>query len=552
MSRSRCPIIPTLIVFLTVTALCDGAEPPPPRFEPVEFAQPSFAATQFSVSDYGAKGDGETRDTAAINAAINACNAAGGGTVYFPKGTYKVASVRLRSNVRLLLHDQAVIIGAKDGYEKSPKNPFDKYQDNAHSYFRNAVIYGEDIENVAIEGGIIDGGQAKNARTEAGEGDKVICVRSGRKLRFKNIHHRTGAHFVYLLNDCEQVTMNSIVIKKTRDAVNLINCRDVALSHCNFTGCADDAVAIKSDFALGRNLSNRNIHVWDCTLESNASTLQFGSESIGNSSDVYFWDITITRAGRAGISITSNDGGNVENVHYKNIKMRHIASPIFMQITHRLRTPRDDAKPGTIRNISFDKIVAVEMPPNERNPAFAATLSGLPKSHIQNVRMNNVKITYKGGQPESEASVVPGYPKRNYYPRGMGARPASGLYARHVDNLIFHDLTIAFEKKNTKSPLVFFDAHDLLIERLTVPKPPANEPIRLHRVTNFSLSDSEGFAPINHAEIDMPMPFRLTSPTNIAVAAVLGMAMILTAGFIYREQARRIFARALARRKPSL
>jgi polygalacturonase len=525
-----------LILLLVGAGAAADIEPPPPSaFEPPALPTLTFPPTRFSVRDCGAVGDGVANDTAQINRAIAACNGAGGGTVVFPAGIYRVASLRLASNVRLLLQEGAIIRGAKSGYLVPADDGRRRYQDVAHSHFVNAVIFGEDVENVAIEGpGRIDGGGAVNSRCGQGEGDKVIAIRSGRNLRFTNIRHKDGAHFVYLLNDCRGVGIEHVRIDRSRDAVNLVNCRDVVVRNCRFIGCSDDTLAIKSDWALGRMLGGENIYVRDCHFESGANALQFGSETIGDIRNVYFSRITIGRASRAGISITSNDGGTVQDVHYRDITMRNAASPIFMLITRRLRTPKVDAVPGKIRGITFANITASEVIGREGNPAFAATISGLADAPVERIALRNARLTYKGGEDADDISLagaVPDYTE-SYRPRALGERPCWGFYTRHAQDLSFHDTTFECEQPSVLPALVFFDVHNLLMERVTIPSPPrAAAAVRLHRVSNYQQRGCDGLPDESHVEIDMAgYSGQLATPLLVLLAALAGLGFRAGAG----------------------
>src|SRR5258705_9232816 len=118
---------------------------------------------RFDVRAFGAKGDGKTLDTPAVNSAIDAAAAAGGGTVRFPAGTYRCFSIHLKSNVALYLDQGATILAAdpaeKDGqYDPPEPNQWDQYQDFGHSHWHNSLIWGENLENISILGpGRIDG-----------------------------------------------------------------------------------------------------------------------------------------------------------------------------------------------------------------------------------------------------------------------------------------------------------------------------------------------------------------------------------------------------------
>ena len=116
-------------------------------------------ARVFNVKSFGATGDGKTLDTDAINQAITSANAAGGGTVFFPAGTYASYSVRLKSNVALYLDAGATLLaadpppaGTPGGYDAPEPNKFDPYQDFGHCHWHNSLIWGENLENVSILG----------------------------------------------------------------------------------------------------------------------------------------------------------------------------------------------------------------------------------------------------------------------------------------------------------------------------------------------------------------------------------------------------------------
>src|SRR5690242_19662037 len=114
-------------------------------------------ARVFDVKVFGAKGDGKVLDSLAINRAIDAASAAGGGTVLFPAGSYRSFSIRLKSNVGLYLDHGSTIIAAdpRDGdgkYDPPEPNEWDQYQDFGHSHWHNSLIWGENVENITITG----------------------------------------------------------------------------------------------------------------------------------------------------------------------------------------------------------------------------------------------------------------------------------------------------------------------------------------------------------------------------------------------------------------
>src|SRR5262249_32268450 len=141
------PLLPRLAFAVATIILCLLAVP--------ALAADSPTAGYFNVRSYGAVGDGKALDSPAINKAIEACAAAGGGTVYLPPGTYLSGSIRLKSNLHLLIDMGATILGAPQELNAyDPAEHFDgpAFQDGGHTFFHNSLIWGENLTNVVISG----------------------------------------------------------------------------------------------------------------------------------------------------------------------------------------------------------------------------------------------------------------------------------------------------------------------------------------------------------------------------------------------------------------
>jgi polygalacturonase len=254
----------------------------------------------------------------------------------------------------------------------------------------------------------------------------------------------------------------------------------------------DDTIGVKSDYALGRKINSHDIYVWNCYFESGCNGLQFGSETAGDFRDIFFWDITINQGMKSGIGITSNDGAVIENVHYKNISIKNAAVPIFLIVTDRLRTGEPGAKVGKIRNVTMQNITASEVVAGKHHgPANASTISGLPNGTIEDVTLQNVKLTYKGGEMAEEADRVPPYPK-DYSPNAMGKRPASGFFIRHAKGITLRDVQIDFEGENPKPVMVAWDVDGLELENVVLEETEGVDLVRTKRVTGLNVKNSRG------------------------------------------------------------
>ncbi len=141
--------------------------------------------TVFNVKDYGAIGDGKKLDSPAINKAIEECNKTGGGTVYFPPGTYLSGSIRLKNNVALNIDMGATILAAPidiNVYDIPDDNPWfiggNKSQDFGHSFWKNSLFWGIGLDNIAITGlGRIDGSNLTCGPSSDGGADKAFGLK---------------------------------------------------------------------------------------------------------------------------------------------------------------------------------------------------------------------------------------------------------------------------------------------------------------------------------------------------------------------------------------
>ncbi|ASZ09681.1 hypothetical protein KTO58_27585 [Chitinophaga pendula] len=456
---------------------------------------PVFSSKEFNVKDFGAKGDSVTNDTKAINLAIEKCNAAGGGSIRFPAGRYIAASIHLKSNVRFLLDAKAEIYGADSGYDAPESHvPYEEYQDYGHSHFHNALMWGEDIENFAIIGGKVTGGPIITGDPKGRDiGDKVIVIVRGKNLQFKEVTHDTGGHFVYLLNDCENITLDHIVIKKSRDAVDFMGCRNVHVFGCNFTGCGDDTIGIKSDYVLGRRILSENFYIWDCYFESGCNGIQFGSETAGDFRNIRVWSVRIALGMKAGLGITCNDSGIIEDVHYKDIVITNAANPIYILITDRLRTGEPGVKTGKIRNVKIENVTISEHRAGPHHgPVSTATISGMPGFTVDNLTFENIKITYAGGGTKEDAAAIPPY-THNYSPNALKTRPAAAWLVRHVKDLTFRNIQVDYEAPDFRPPLVIWDAQGVTLDGFHSPRQAGVPLISKKEVTGLQVRNSPGY-----------------------------------------------------------
>ena len=171
----------------------------------------------YDIKTFGAKGDGITLDTKAINDAIDAAARAGGGTVYFPAGTYLSFSIRLKNHISIFLDAGSVLLAADSTangkYDDAEPNVSDKYQDYGHSHWHNSLIWGESLEDISIMGpGVINGkGLRRNASERRPWGNKAIALKLCRNIILRDFTLLNGGHFGILATGVDNLPL--IILK---------------------------------------------------------------------------------------------------------------------------------------------------------------------------------------------------------------------------------------------------------------------------------------------------------------------------------------------------
>lgn len=411
------------------------------------------AATVFNVRSYGATGNGTTSDTAAINRAITAANKAGGGIVEFPAGTYlSPASIHMLSNVTVQLDSGSTVKGASGtGYDQAEPNPYSAYQDYGHSHFHDAMIWGDRLTNIGFTGsGTIDGaGHLITGNPHTGQADKIISLTRCSGLTLSGITLRRGGHFAALINGCDHITSDHLTISTAsdRDGWNVISSTNITISNADIAS-NDDALPFKSDYALGAKLPNGNVTVTNSHLSSHCcNALMFGSETCGDFSHYQFSHITITGAGKSGLGMVSMDGAAISDVHYSDITMSGVRSPIMIKIGSRRRCGNSPGI-GHISNITYDSVTGTGV-----DPSYSPTIWGQPgANHVSGVTFTGVNLTVPGGQ----SAMGTGVPSDNgdYNPNSIGLRPAYGWYLHNADGVAFTNSSVRFAANDGRPAVI--------------------------------------------------------------------------------------------------
>jgi polygalacturonase len=452
-------------------------------------------AAVLNVRDFGATGNGSSNDTPAIERAINAATGmAGGATVRFPAGTYKSQNtIHMKSNVTLQLDSGATIRGASnDDYDAAEPNPNDDFQDFGHSHFRDAMIFGDRLTNIGFVGaGVIDGGgNLITGNPGAGEADKIISLTRCNGLRIGDgLTLRRGGHFAALINGCDNVVSDRLTIDTAsdRDGWNVISTTNVTITNANIAA-NDDALAFKSDYALGAKLQNGHVTVTDSRLSARCcNALMFGSETCGDFTDYNFQRITITGADKSGLGLVSMDGAVISDVHYRDITMSNVRSAIMQKIGTRRRCGNNPGI-GRIHDITYDNVTST----GQSSANFTATIWGESGSANRptNVTFNNVNITVPGGSTMT-GTGVPSNDPNNYNPNSIGTRPAYGWYIHNATGIRFNGGSVHFNANDSRPGVIANTGSTVTFDRYTVERSTGSNDMIFQSVNPFCVQNSQ-------------------------------------------------------------
>lgn len=483
--------------------------------------------TVFNVKVFGAKGDSITLDTDAINATIKAAVKAGGGTIYFPAGTYLSYSIRLQSHISIYLDHGATVLAAtpseKVGYDTPEPAANDTFQDFGHSHWHNSLIWGENLEDISILGpGIIHGkGLSRGGPYRAPIGNKAIALKLCRNVTLKDFTILYGGHFGILATGVDNLTIDNLKIDTNRDGIDIDCCKNVRVSNCTVNSPWDDGICLKSSFALGYARPTENVTITNCSVsgfdrgtfyngtyqrneanlvpdkEGPTGRIKFGTESNGGFKNISISNCVFEYC--RGLALETVDGGLLEDVTISNITMRDIInSPIFLRLGGRMRAP-EGTPVGVLRRINISNINVFNA-----DSRFATLISGIPGHAVEDVRLSNVSIWYRPLDAESKENIqqeVPEFEKEYPEPQKFGVIPAYGVFIRHAKNMELNNVNLYLLGKETRPALILDDVEGIKFRNVTAAKGSNPTLIEMKNVSRLSIKDSESLKDIELKQV---------------------------------------------------
>jgi hypothetical protein len=453
-----------------------------------------LGARVYNIRDFGAKGDGTTLDTAAVQAAIDACTNDKGGTVLVPAGDFLVGTIELKSNVTFHLSVQGKLLGSTKREDYTRGNGVPAGNGNV------VMLYAANAENITIEGrGTIDGqgaafytgfgdgtGPGASTQRNVDRPHLMIFYRCKNLLMRDAFLTRSAYHCCRILQ-CQFVRITGIRIynrvNRNNDGFHFNNCQYVNIDNCNIQ-CQDDACALFG--------SNKYVTVANCSFSTRWSIFRFGG---GDCEHITVTNCSIYETYGCPIKLSCSSRSRFENMIFSNLMMRNVTGPISIGLDSRGRrggSSTQPATPGIVRNIVFSGIRAsvVKEPVNHPDMAIdvrtypgetrsCIVVNGVGDDVIENISFTDVHVVYCGGGTDEEAAIreVPQIAGEYFQ---IGPRPAYGMYARNVRGLTLNNVRFEVREPDLRPAVVFDHVTDATVTALSAQgNPKAESVVRL-------------------------------------------------------------------------
>ena len=379
---------------------------------------PAMAAGKVcDVKTYGAKGDGTTKDTIAVQKAIDECTAGkGGGTVEVPAGTYVIAPIVLKSNMTLHLAKGATLLGSPD------MTDYSKVVFARHPTVQ-PLVGSVNAENITINGeGTIDGNghiwwdYVRGVRNSGVLGTDHprpmgVVFDHSKHIRMEGVTVQNSGFWQIVPYYADDLVFRNLRVlaplSPNTDAIDPFSSSDIVIDHV-FASTGDDNVAIKSGEinSPGPDDPSKNITITDCTFERGHG-ISIGSEIAGGVQNVHVERVSFKGTDN-GIRIKSarDRGNDVSNISYKDITMENVKIAIYITEFYASRDPAGEvpAEPVTRLTPKFHDITMENI--TATGSGTAATIVGLPESPVLGLTLKNVHLEGKTGMSIAYAKVT--------------------------------------------------------------------------------------------------------------------------------------------------
>lgn len=426
-------------------------------------AATSMPEPVFDVRTYGAQGDGATYDTKAIQKAIDAC-AGTGGSVTLTNGKFLTAALELKGNMTFHVAKDAVLLGGLEPEDYPEILPYTTNESVGVIWNRRSLLYANRADGLRLDGGGVIDGRGKEVKIEgagghmsrnAGNRPSLLRIYQSKNVVVRNLDVRNPRMWTLVFERCndlliEHLRLSAPAYYQNLDGIDVCDCNQVVIRHCVIES-EDDSICLKSHSPAGMKdvLITNNI-----ITNHRANAIKIGTATLGPIENIRILNNTIESAMYGGLCIESVDGGVVDNILVRGLKIRQAAQPIFIRLADRpdwrKATPNHRPGPGAIRNVLIEN---VRVTGTHARTKPSNTITGIKGARLQNITLRNIHMEMPGGLENIPTTPnVPdgGYPQSDIF----GDPPAYGFYVRHADGVKFENINLGFLKPDVRNWLV--------------------------------------------------------------------------------------------------
>ncbi|MBD64649.1 MAG: hypothetical protein CME62_05555 [Halobacteriovoraceae bacterium] len=421
-----------------------------------------WSETICNVKDFGAVGDGKTKDTEAIQAAVDQC-AQSGGKVLLENGKFKSGTIYLKSNITFHIAINATLRGSKKNSDY-PELTIDS--DNAELRdLKRALLHANDVENLTIEGrGMIDGRGGKVQWnipwiTES-KRPMAIFIAQSKNVVIQDLRVEDAAMWGVVTLETDNLTIKGLNIYSpylpNRDGIDIVDGHNILIEN-NTVYSQDDSICFKS----GSKHGIKDVIVRHNTILGSkyANGFKLGTASFGSFKNMLFEKNTVLDVNLAALTVESIDGAIIENIVFKDIFIKNTGTPFFVLLGSRKhRVTGERTLPvGSIDGVHFINIRSEKTKKSWGSPIAGSVFQGV-RYAPKNITFKGVEVKYKG---DRRLKRIPKRPKeyKGQYPdpHMWGKLPAAGIYFRHIDGLKIEDSVFKISNDDDPRPLIVKD-----------------------------------------------------------------------------------------------
>lgn len=451
----------------------------------------------YDIRDFGASTDADFKTNRdAINDAIKSANENGGGMVLVSGGKYSCANIELLSNVTLRIEKDSVLTNITYDQDKQENTEFHSIEEN-NSMYKNALIYANNAENITIEGpGRLEGNGATycypaedsslflplddfNLKTyiyehrkrimfgKEGEmfRDFILGINFCKNVTVRNLEiYEAGSWTCRMENNenllFERVILNNNFRVANTDGIDIMGGKNITIRKC-FIATGDDAVCLKTDPYTD---AIDNVLIEDCEITSLANCFKVGTATYHDVKNVTMKNCYLfmpgIAGGYAGIAVEATDGGNVSDIHFENIEMDHVTTPILVWLGYR-------HEGSTLSDVSFENL-------NAKGCDIASSITGYKKDgtvhNVENISLKNINVEYRDSEETTDIfffnNAYEGFMNMGGYPESTRVShmylishelspyydlPVYGLFVRNTDGITVENFNVKPRSCNKRS-----------------------------------------------------------------------------------------------------